>query len=714
MTTSANNKFWTGASVGIAVATVLVCAVTGFFVLTGIPRWLEALTFAVAGTVMFFALVVVAWSLSRLFRRIPPHVFYFSAAALGTLYLLRASRFRFRWDATLFYAAALVLLFAGAVFFGAYWARHDRRRSYGGVAGLAFFALVAGVVWITSPGRDPFPVEIPKSVPSVSIDAENPAAPGSFDVLSLTYGSGTDRRRPEFGADVDVTAPTVDASDILPEWRGFRARARRWYWGITIEETPLNGRVWMPAGEGPFPLVLVVHGNHSMEDVSDPGYAYLGVLLASRGMITVSVDENFINGTWSGDFRGREMPMRAWLLLEHLRVWHEWNETPGHRFFEKVDTERIGLMGHSRGGEAVSVAYAFNELDHFPNDATVAFDYGFSIQALVAIAQTDRHYPRRVKLDNVNFLTLQGSYDSDEASSFGMRQFRRIRLAPRPYRFKAGVYIHGANHGQFNTTWGMDSGPPGSWLLNKKALISAEDQVEIAKVYISAFLEATLHQDRSYMPLFQDARAGAAWLPSDIVTLNQFEDSTFRAVADFEEDLDVTTATFDGAVIDTEGLTLWREEELRFRDNLTQGTNGVVIGSDGDQAGALAIRFGAYRPDASPDSALTFFLSSSPENTKDGSSLELTVELVDGSGAEGTVRLNDVMPITPPLKVQFLKVDWLNRKRFPRDWEATFQSYSIPLEAFGEIDPGNIAAIRFVTEGSGVVILDDIGFRSTF
>ena len=714
MTTSANNRFWTGASIGLAAATIFVCAVTGYFVLTGIPRLLEAVAFAVAGTVVFSGFVLAAWFVSRWLRRVPLHVYYFAAAAMATLYVLRASRFRFRWDATLFYPAAIVLLIAGAIFVGSFWARHDRSRSYAGLVGAAFFALVAGLVWIGSPGRDPFPVAIEASASAARIDADDPAERGSYDVEALTYGSGTDRRRPEFGADVDVTSPTVDASKILPEWRGFRARARRWYWGIAIDETPLNARVWMPVGNGPFPLVLVVHGNHSMEDHSDAGYAYLGELLASRGMITVSVDENFINGTWSGDFRGREMPMRAWLLLEHLRVWHEWNRQAGHPFFGKVDTERIALMGHSRGGEAVSVAYAFNTLDHFPNDATVAFDYGYSIQALVAIAQTDRHYPRRVELEDVNFLTLQGSYDSDEASSFGMRQFRRIRLASQPYRFKAGLYIHGANHGQFNTTWGMDSGPPGSWLLNKKALISGEDQVAIAKVYIAAFLEATLHHDRRYLPLFQDARAGAAWLPSGIVYLNQFEDSTFRAVADFEEDLDVTTASFDGAVIESDGLTVWREEELRFRDNLTQGTNGVVIGSDGDQPGSLAIRFGVYRPDASPSSALTFLLSSSPEIADDGSSLELSVELVDGAGAERAVQVDDILPVAPPLRVQFLKLGWLNQKRFLRSWEPTFQSYSIPLEAFGEVDPGNIAAIRFVARGSGVVILDDVGFRSTF
>lgn len=719
MTTSGSSNprpFWAGASIGLAVATVLLCAVAGAFVLTGVPQSLEALAFGLAGAVVFFALHAVARFASRALRRVPARFYYFTVAAIGTVYLLRSNRFRFRWDPALFYPSATAFLAAVAVLFGVYWAwrcGERRPKRFGALVVAAVAVLVGGAAWIADEGRDPYPVDVPSAPAPERLDAPNPAAPGRFEVEALTYGSGTDRRRPEFGDDVDLRAPTVDASKILPEWKGFKARAREWYWGFSIEEAPLNARVWLPVGDGPFPLVLVVHGNHAMEDYSDAGYAYLGELLASRGFIVASIDENYINGTWSGDFRGEEMPMRAWLLLEHLRLWHEWNATEGHRFHGKFDTERIALIGHSRGGEAVSVAYAFNDLERFPDDATVRFDYGFSIRALVAIAQTDRHYPRRVELVNVDFLTLQGSYDSDEASSFGMRQFRRIRLDDEPYRFKAGLYIHGANHGQFNTTWGMDTRPPGSWLLNREPLIAFEDQLKIAKVSIAAFLEAALHEERGYVPFLRDPRVGAHWLPEGVLCLAQFQDSTFETVASFEEDLDVTTASVTGASIESHGLTVWREEALRFRDDLTQGTNGVVLGSDGEDAASYTIRLGENRLAIDTTSALTFFLSSSTEEPggDEAGLLELGVEVLDDSGGKESIALSDVAPVAPPLKIQFLKLEWLDRKRFPRPWEPTFQSFDIPLERFQGVDVENLAAIRFRIEGSGVVILDDIGFR---
>ncbi len=416
----------------------------------------------------------------------------------------------------------------------------------------------------------------------------------------------------------------------------------------------------MPRGDGPFPLALIVHGNHRMEDHSDPGYAYLGELLASQRIIMASVDENYINGTWSGDFRGKEMQLRGWLLLEHLHLWHEWNRTPGHRFEGRIDVEKVALMGHSRSGEAVAIAHAFNQLAHYPDDATVDFDYGFNTRSLVALAQIDRRYPRRMKLENVNFLALQGSYDADEPSFHGLRQFRRLTFTDDDYWFKAGIYIHHANHGQFNSSWGrFDSGFPGRWLLNTGPLISGEDQREIAKVYISAFLLATLRGVDDYLPLFRDPRVASNGLPDDIVYVQQFDDSTFSPVADYEEDIDVTTASRAGAFIETEGLTLWREEELLGRDKLTQSTNVVVVGWN-ESGASYAVTLGHDKLELDDSMALSFFLSSStekPDDDEDAESVppELSVELTDAHGAVASVRLLDIAPITPPIKVQYLK-----------------------------------------------------------
>ncbi|MDX1482230.1 MAG: hypothetical protein R3315_11170, partial [Woeseiaceae bacterium] len=464
-----------------------------------------------------------------------------------------------------------------------------------------------------------------------------------------------------------------------------------------------------------------------MEDYSDPGYAYLAELLASRGMIAVSVDQNYINGSWSGDFRGKEMAARAWLLLEHLDLWRDWNADPAHPFAGRVDLDRVALVGHSRGGEAVAIAYAFNDLPHFPDNATVRFDYGFGIRSLVAIAQVDQRYARRVHLDDVNFLTLHGSYDADEPAYHGLRQFNRIHLSGEPFRFKAGVYIHGANHGQFNSTWGRaDYSPPEAWLLNTAPLIPGEEQRQIATVYIAAFMDATLRQDRRYLPMFRDPRLAAAWLP-DHPYVHQYRDSTFEPIATFEEDLDVTTGTLGGATIEATGFELWREEELKHRDERLQGTSAVVLGWRDAAAPVYTVRVPAGFFSGRSAAHLTLSISGSTEKPPgDGDEQDagqaddpptapqftLAGRLTDGRSC--SVNSADLIDLAPPFRVRYLKHEGENEARYNDPWEPVLQHVEIPLTDLAcEDEPVNIEAIdvRFAAAPEGVVILDDIGLR---
>ncbi len=410
----------------------------------------------------------------------------------------------------------------------------------------------------------------------------SPAEKGAFSVNMLTYGSGKDKHRPEFGAKVTLKTKPVNGTAFLDNWSGFAGRWRTRYWGFDARSLPVNARVWYPKGNGPFPLVLVVHGNHGMTDFSDPGYDYLGELLASRGMIVASVDENFLNGNWSDITGGleKENDARGWMLLEHLKVWHEWNLTPGHSFYQKIDTGKIALIGHSRGGEAVAHAALFNSLDYYPDDASVGLHYHYNIKGIVAIAPVDGQYqpgetPPRLK--DLDYFTLHGSQDGDVTSFMGSMQFERIAFTGNDYHFKAGLYVYGANHGQFNTSWGdNDFSHPFTGLLNRAQMLPAAKQQEIAKLYISAFLEASLSGKREYLPLFADARKGRKWLP-ETVYLNQFEDANTRYLTAYDEDFDVSSGLKDGIAISGKNLTVWREQEIGLKHG-KKGSRAVFLG----------------------------------------------------------------------------------------------------------------------------------------
>ena len=415
-----------------------------------------------------------------------------------------------------------------------------------------------------------------------ALSLPDPGAPGPHPVMTFTYGSGADRHRPEYASEADVVAASVDGSKLIDNWDGLGGWLRTKYWGFGAEALPLQARVWYPQGEGPFPLVLVVHGNHGMEDYSDPGYDYLGELLASRGYILASVDENFINSSFSDAINFYEEPgldeendARGWLLLKHLQLWRDWAEQEGHLMQGKVDMDHVALIGHSRGGEAVAVAAAFNQLQRYPDDATLEFDFGFELDGVIAIAPVDGQYKPResgTPIKDVNYFTIHGSMDGDVQSFMGTQQYSRVTFSDAEtaddFHFKSSLYLLGANHGQFNSAWGrLDIPKFWSWVLDTDEIMDPEEQRQVAKVYFSAFLDVVTRNRNEYLALFTDARYGANWLP-DTFYLNQYADSRSTIIADFEEDIDPVTATLSGAEIQSQGLTRWRESmvKLKWRD----------------------------------------------------------------------------------------------------------------------------------------------------
>ncbi len=659
------------------------------------------------------------------------------------------------------------------------------------------------------------------------VEGEAPSTPGPWTVGFLTYGSGDDRQRPEYAEEVAFTTTAVDASKMArrTEMAGFWRR----YWGFDETAYPRNGRVWYPEGDGPFPLVLMVHGNHDPRRSSDRGYAYLGELLASRGFIFVSVDMNFLNGAIRG-----ENDARGWMLLQHLKAWEDFTADPENPFHEKVDWERLALMGHSRGGEAVAHAAAFNLLSHYPDDASLTFDFGYRIRSLVAIAPVDGQYEpaaRPVPLTDVNYLTFHGSHDGDVTSFAGLRQFNRVDFSGSVPAFKAAVYMYRANHGQWNTGWGArDNGPRSGRILRLEDLVPMEDQLEFGRVYITAFLEATLLDEARWLPLFRDHRTAGAWLPPTMYK-TRFEHSSFRPLADFSEDIDLTTGTASGVRLEGVGLRTWREGELVLRARLTPqrqvsqlqygvwlgfrpegegeeaegaAEGGANVGANangrGDAEATGAAAGGAARDaggdgagrgpggegaaeeeeagetgpgepphyrisldegvaaakGAGPEATLDFQLAvtnvgdaaEGGDEGKEGEAseggdpgvggtapgdsgvagsaqgdagprtLDLTLTLVDGTGAEASLPLSRFGPLRAPLEVRVLRRRDQEESRFPTLFEMVGHHFSLPLADFAAVNPAfraeDLREIRLVFDrtSSGEVILSQVGIST--
>ncbi len=546
--------------------------------------------------------------------------------------------------------------------------------------------------------------------------AENPAEPGDYSVKFFTYANGLDNQRQQFSNDADVLSDVVDGSDYIKEWHSFREL----FWGFDEKELPVNGRVWMPEGEERFPLVLMVHGNHRMEKFSDAGYEYLGELLASRGYIAISVDQNFLNySSWTG-IPKEDMKLRTWMLIQHLLQIDKYKEMPKSPFYQKVDMHRVAIMGHSRGGQAAAMVGDYQKW--FDDDPSIAGMEDIDIQAVIGIAPTDRRVDnKRAELDSVSYLTLQGARDGDVQNYHGDRQFSRTSIEGDSDRFKASVYIAEANHSQFNEDWGrMDQKLPGGLFLNYSQIMDAADQREVAKVYVSAFIESTLGGNDQYIPLFRDVRHGSEWLPNTQY-VTRFENSEFHPLVNFNE-TNSKTKFSEGIAAEGIGFDVWEIQSEVNRSGNKKQKQGMVF--EWEDIGTYSL----FIPEDYGEEHLTgsfesfFFSMANMEDHEDDAAVtvpKLSVTLETRGGETANVPLERFRKIEPSIHTQYTRnrylEDILREGKYSEATESVFQTYEIPLESFKELKAGlqlqEIERITiFFTDGPGKLMVDDIGF----
>jgi hypothetical protein len=300
-------------------------------------------------------------------------------------------------------------------------------------------------------------------------------------------------------------------------------------WPFPNTAVPLNGILRVPRGRGPFPLAVFAHGNHDPLENSTPGYLYLCELLASHGIAAATIDVNFLNG-----FNFGENDARAIVHLEHLKQFRTWNADSAHPLHGKIDQNRIMIVGHSRGGEGVGHASFFNRLASItpilghppvPLDGSKGLGpYRFALTVVAAVAPTDRQYEPitgPTVVPDAYFL-IHGSRDGDVSTFAGYNTYGRahaVDLANPTVsdgKFKALLWVLGANHNQFNSAWPSET-PPGF-------AMSRLDQEQIAKVHLGALAAALLLDRDAYFDVIRDHSAAARWEPPGAGFVSQFQD----------------------------------------------------------------------------------------------------------------------------------------------------------------------------------------------
>jgi len=355
--------------------------------------------------------------------------------------------------------------------------------------------------------------------------------------------------------------------------------------------------VYMPAdlSAGPYPLVMVLHGNHStcgtgsnprVDDncqytstgtcpdgyVMAPsylGYSYLADRLASWGYVVVSINAN--RGINCGDgitFDDGLVLARGRLVLKHLEVLSDWNAnggTPSSLGVElqgKLDFGNVGLFGHSRGGEGMRAAYQLYRDQGSPWPNRIQSPVTFA--SIFEIGPVDGQSYRTLTPDRTAWNVLLPMCDGDISTLEGVKPFDRAMrtFTENPALQKSTFTVWGANHNFYNTEWQQNDSPgclDNLPLWSSNIDIGSSNQRQTALYAAMAFFRANLglSADATFNQNFDPEYD----LPSGLSSITRvdrgYTDSPSSSITTVFEDFTKVTGTSSaGFPNDASGITI--------------------------------------------------------------------------------------------------------------------------------------------------------------
>lgn len=250
------------------------------------------------------------------------------------------------------------------------------------------------------------------------------------------------------------------------------------------------------------PLVIVAHGRI----LQGAPYNYLGMTyltdhLASWGDIVVSVNLDVVDFL-QGEETQWGIPHRGELILHAIEFMIAQSRTPGSPFFQRIDTTKIALVGHSRGGGAVVYAANYN-----------ASHRNRPIRAIATLSPAN--FGTQPLMPPVPHICLYGTWDGDLFDGEGPDIWARgTRAAPREL-----VEIYGANHYWFTDKANF---PPES------AEIGRGDHQLLAKGMVNAWLDRYLRGNDRFD--WSDYLTGDKRLAPNLEYYVSFQDAHFLPI----------------------------------------------------------------------------------------------------------------------------------------------------------------------------------------
>ncbi|GAA4467226.1 hypothetical protein GCM10023093_22720 [Nemorincola caseinilytica] len=503
---------------------------------------------------------------------------------------------------------------------------------------------------------------------------------------------------------------------------------------------------------GPFPVIILLHGRHStcynttslaassawpcptgrLPIESFQGYDYHARFMASHGYIVVSISCNAINAR-DGAMANNGMPARGQLVQHHLNLLNTYNTgatSPltaeiGSSLVGKFDLQRVGMMGHSRGGEGVVFGALLNR--------SLGSPYG--IKAIITLAPVD--FKRKI-LNGIPMLNIAPYCDGDVSDLQGVHFYDDARYTDLTDEApKHNIVMIGGNHNFYNTTW-----TPGSYIAGtsddanslygsthafcgSNSATSGRIDTTVQKAaynsYASAFFRMYVGGDTTFAPILETrdlVPPASSMLDTDNVYVSYHPGRTDRRdINRIDTVYNETNNTMGGAVTSSGlvssgicggGLAI---PVCGIATNFYKEPHKGATGQKG--LAQMGLRWDnatdqyqndipASQQDITYMEALQFRAAIRYDQSVTGLDLDYTVQLIDSAGAVSSQKVHDhsyALYYPPGTHATYLP-------------KVMFNSIRIPISSFTGIDLKKVRKVKFLFDRSaaGSILISDLSF----
>ena len=465
----------------------------------------------------------------------------------------------------------------------------------------------------------------------------------------------------------------------------------------------IRGVMAVPAGDGPFPLVLIAHGAHEEEDETrrfDTGFDYLAKGLAQSGYIAVSMDMlmPYIQRYGGNDDYIEKLLAIFEDHMQGLRSAHDGERLYPMDLTGKISFEEIALLGHSRSGAAVFQI------------AKDGLDRGLGVKAVLSLAPSADFW---AEFPALPIAVLVPQYDGDVIQLDGAYIYDF--LEPRIDGDHSVTILMGANHNFFNRNLPRDDSIARD-MENSYTPLSREEQEDFLVSFAADFFSTSFGEADRFYHLAQpqpnkmygrdinrqfrlsgpvnliDAGTAAGFSSESAHIRHAVDSVIFR-----EDELLVNTVTTSVLKTILDGT---RDKEAETLEYVPLNRN--LIGIEWNQKGAL-VSVTPLVSDFSGKTAMSIRMipDSASELNVPGQALSFTVILRDTEGGVARVTTAANQNVLSPYPGE-LRETVLTENFSIKYWEPAtpLGMLHIPLSYFEAVDIRVIQSMELLLDGS--------------